>query len=296
MEITICKTAGLCAGAKRAYDGVIQSLRENPKTAVYKQILHNEALIADLKNKGAKFCNDLNEIEQGDFVVLRAHGEEKEVYDKLNEMGVPFVDTICVNVKRIHNLAIQKEKEGFCVVVLGNKKNGMIHDEVKGLLSFLNNKILVSDIEEAEQIVLDKDKKYFVLCQTTFDDFKFNKIVEILETKAQEVGVELKHQNTICNFTHYNKAVSLNLAKESDVAIVVGSKNSSNTVELYNTVKDSCYTIFSNDFEEIKKEVISFTKNNNILIDDLKICILAGASTLKENLQKLEIQLKFLLI
>ena len=296
MEITICKTAGLCAGAQRAYDGVIESLNKNPKTAVFKKILHNELLIEDLTNKGAKFCERLEDIGADDFVVLRAHGEEKQVYDYLKSKGINYKDSICVNVKRIHDLAIQKQNEGYNIIVVGTKKNGVLHDEIRGLISFLNSPIVVSNLKDVDDIEFDKDKKYFALCQSTFVSDLFEQIAKKIQDKAQAENILVESQNTICGFTAYNKAESKKLAQESDIAIVVGSKNSSNTVEIYETAKAECFTIFSNDFEEIKKLVLEYTKQHNIAIDNLKICILAGASTLKENLQKLELQLKFSLI
>ena len=111
MKVTICKTAGLCAGAWKAYNEVIKSLSKNAKTAIFKEILHNESLIQSLKDNGALFVKDLSEIGNDYNLILRAHGEEKEVYDYLADKNISYIDSICVNVKNVRDVAIQKQNQ-----------------------------------------------------------------------------------------------------------------------------------------------------------------------------------------
>ena len=158
MKITICETAGLCAGAMRAYMSVVDSLKTNKNVAVYKEILHNENLISDLKNKGAIFHDNLSEFKKDDFVILRAHGEEKSIYEYLEKNGNRYFDSICHNVKNVRDISIKKEKEGFNIIVVGKCKNGKYHDEVLGLVSFLTNPIVVSSIDEAQRIHFEQGK------------------------------------------------------------------------------------------------------------------------------------------
>lgn len=291
MEITICETAGLCAGAERAYNGVIDSLSKNKSTAVYKEILHNENLIVDLERKGAKFHDKLDSISKGDFVVLRAHGEEKKVYDYLHENMIEYFDSICINVKNVRELATKKEQEGYNMIVIGKQKDGKYHSEILGLVSFLKSPIMVSNSDQASGVCMRAGQKYFAVCQTTYPAKVFDEIINILRDKANESGAEFEYKNTICSFTAVNNQKSKELAGRSDIAIVVGSKNSSNTIELVNAVKSACYTIFSNDMKEIIGTVKEHIESKILNDKELKICILAGASTLKKDLQNLKNEL-----
>lgn len=288
MQITICKTAGLCAGASKAYNLVIDELEKNKKAVVYKEILHNEVLINDLIGKGATFINGLTQVEKGDKLILRAHGEEKGVYEELGKNNIKYIDAMCVNVKRVHDIAIEKQSLGYKIIVVGKIKNGRYHDEIYSLISFLNNPILITCIEDINKVNLEQYNKYFIVSQTTYPLEKFTEIVNKLVEKGSAIGVQVEYKNTICNFPLVNIKESIKLAKENDVAIIVGSKNSSNTMELYNAVKDIVYTIYSNDFDEIVEELKLYVKSQKIDINTLKVCILAGASTLKNNLSKLK--------
>ena len=280
MKITICKTAGLCGGASRAYNSVIKSLEENGKAFVYKELLHNEALINDLKSKGAHFDDNIKNANNEDIVVLRAHGEEKYIYDYLNENNISYIDAICTNVKHVHNVALEKQNEGYRIIVVGKYKNGEYHDEIKSLVSFLKDPILIHSIESAMQVKLNHNEKLL------------NDTVCVLSNKAKELEIEFDYKNTICNFPILNIQESIKLASVSDISIVVGSSNSSNTTELYNAVKNLSFTIFSNDLNYIKNQVENYVLSNNLDRENVNICILAGASTLKENLQNLKILLE----
>jgi len=287
MEVLICKTAGLCAGAQRAYDMVINALENNNRVYVYKEILHNEVLIDDLKNRGAVFINNLNQIIGNSKVILRAHGEECAIYEYLYKNKIDYEDAICVSVKRVHEIAKEKQSLGYKIIVVGKKKNEELHDEVKSLISFLEEPIIISNKGDLKKLKLNQGGKYFIVAQTTYNVNDFNEIVKLIKINNSDSLIE--YSNTICNFPLVNINESVKLAKDCDIIVVLGSKTSSNTNELYNSVKDLGFTIFSNDENEIVLDIRKYILDHKISKENLKICLLAGASTLKQKLQNLKI-------
>lgn len=285
MKIEICSTAGLCGGASRAVNLVKENLK-NGKVCVYKQILHNENLIKSLENQGAKFCDTLSELDKTATIVLRAHGEEKSVYKYLQEQNIDYIDGICPNVKVVKDTAIAMQNAGYKIIVVGTNKNGKLHDETQSLLSYLVAPVVISDLNQTSLIPLNFDK-YFLVCQTTFNKNLFEKIKQEIAEYLQKNGKEFNFRNTICGFPLKNIENSINLAKKCDIAVVYGSQNSSNTKELYMAVKDITYTIFSIDKNEIIASIKDYLKTQNKSPDNVTVAILAGASTLKEDLQDL---------
>ena len=288
MEVQICKTAGLCGGANRAYRAVLNSLNQNKSTFVYKELLHNEELIEDLKSRGVLFSENIEDANFDQNIILRAHGEEKWVYEYLNDHSMQYFDAICPNVKYVHELAIKKQEEGYKIIIIGKHKNGEYHDEVKSLITFLNEPIIITDPSSIRYIKFDKNQKYFLVSQTTYNNYKLNIMIDIISRMARDIGFKFDYENTICNFPLLNIENSIELAKSSNIAIVIGSKNSSNTSELYYAVKDYCSAVFSSDENEIVQFIKLHMQLENIHAKDFKICILAGASTLKEKLQNIK--------
>ena len=125
--------------------------------------------------------NDVSQINCSDYVILRAHGEEKCVYDYLSDNNIEFFDCICPNVKRVRDLALRKQNEEFSIIVLGNYKNGKLHDETISLLSYLNNPIVISKTSDLKTLVFDKNKKYYLVSQTTFPKKDFITITNGLQ-------------------------------------------------------------------------------------------------------------------
>ena len=287
MKIIVCKTAGLCAGAKRAYDAAKSSAESGKITYIYKEILHNEKLIDDLNHIGAKTIFDLNNLDDDCVVVLRAHGEEKNTYAFLQQTKYNVIDMMCPNVKRVREIALQKANDGYKIIVVGNKKNGKIHDETKSLLSFLDSPILVTSIDDIASTLFEKGVKYFAVCQTTYSASDYNKIIDLINQHAKGVGCEFEYANTICSFPIVNIEESKKLAQKSNIMVVLGSKSSSNTTELYNSIKGICPTVFDDDYNRIFDYIVACIKNNKLNKSNLVIGVVAGASTLKSDLQQL---------
>ena len=235
MEVLLAKTAGFCFGVKRAIDMVYDQV-EKGNVYTYGPIIHNEEVIKDLESKGVRIIHSIDDFDQiqGDgIVVIRSHGVEKSIYDKVKEKNMELVDATCPFVKKIHNIVNQDSKDGRKIIIIGD----ITHPEVQGIMGWCNGEpVVVDSVESAEKLSFGDDESISVVSQTTFNHKKFNSIVEIFEKKGYNTIV----YNTICNATEERQKEAAFIAKQVDAMIVIGGKNSSNTQKLYEISKKEC--------------------------------------------------------
>ncbi len=265
MSVKVAKTAGFCFGVKRAVEKTYElALEKNKKIVTYGPIIHNEQVVGDLEKNGVSVVENLSDIEKGSLVIIRAHGVSKKVYDYFEENLIEYIDLTCPFVKKIHNIVKTNYEKGKTIVLVG-KKN---HPEVIGINGWCDEKAIViyeENFEELKSIFEDKDN-LCVVAQTTINKQKFYNYVKFLKNTCKTIEVF----DTICNATYERQSEAMLLAKEADVMIVVGGKNSSNSNELYlkcKEVLDNTYMIETKDQLDT-----SLLKNKNIAIT-------AGAST-----------------
>lgn len=262
MEIILAKTAGFCFGVDRAVKTVEDHISDEG-VYTYGPIIHNPQVVEGFEKRGVKVLNDLSSDYNG-TVIVRSHGAGPEVFEQLEEKKVNIVDTTCPFVKRIHRIVEKQVKLGEKVIIVGNKN----HPEVLGISGWSGGEAkVISTIEEAKNLDMDRDEKICLVSQTTFDRYKFNKIVEILKN----LGYNLNVFSTICNATHERQTEALELSKGVDKMIVIGGKNSSNTMKLYHICKDQCeHTYHIETIEDLLLD--GFNAKD-------KVGITAGAST-----------------
>lgn len=270
MKICTCKYAGLCSGAKSALDVAYKNLNEN--LYMYGEVLHNPTVISELKAKGAKIINSINEIkylENKDDIVLliRAHGVPKSVIDDLKENNIRFIDKTCPEVKKIHDIVYEKSQKGCEVIIVGNKQ----HPEVVGIAGWaVKEPIIIADINEAMNMIpsLENEmKEYCIVVQTTYNRKKYDEIEKYCKRYLESA----EYFNTICLDTENRQFEVRDLSKQADAVIVIGGKSSSNSNKLYKIALDNCKNV---QFIETYKE-LDFT---NITVDSY-IVIASGAST-----------------
>ncbi len=284
MEIRIADVCGLCAGCKRAIITTQEERKKGHKITIFKEIVHNKNVNNLLQNLGANTEEDINKLTNDGVVIIRAHGEPPETYNYLKDRNINFVDCTCFNVEKIHKGVENFYSLGYTIIILGKHKN-KFHPEVLGTLGWAKNEaILVQDEEDLIKLN-DVNKKMYLVCQTTFNINKADVLIEKISDFAKEKNLDLIVNKSICNANILINNSSKELAKNCDVMIVVGGKNSSNTKELFNNIKTICPTIMVEDIKDYKHELML----NNILINlNSKIGITAGASTMREELFKLK--------
>lgn len=250
MEVRLAKSAGFCFGVKRAVEQVYNQAEKGKAIYTYGPIIHNEEVVKDLEKKGVSVIDEenLSSVKEG-TVVIRSHGVEKAVCDRIQEMGLECVDATCPFVKRIHKVVEKESALGKQIVIIGSAK----HPEVIGIMGWSSTPAIVIETEEeAENFTLSEEKDICVVSQTTFNYIKFNKIVE----KLMEKGYNVVVVNTICNATEERQTEAREIAREADVMIVIGGKHSSNTRKLYEICAKECeHTYFIQTLADLKLEL-----------------------------------------
>ena len=270
-NIKLAKFAGFCYGVKRAVETVKKLKEENPERniCVLGELIHNSHVIEELNALGIKSLSELPEKGNG-ICVVRSHGESPEVFEKIEKAGFEVYDLTCPDVKKVQQKAIELAQNDFFVVIVGKAQ----HPEViaiKANAEKYSKNVLVADsakqLEPYEQ-ELKEHKKIGVVVQTTQMVSTLNEIVSYLTPLAKELQIA----NTICQSTSKRQTEAKELAKESDLMIVVGSKKSANTTHLAEILKDITSTIHIETSEELDayKDLIENSQN---------ISITAAAST-----------------
>lgn len=248
MEIRVARTAGFCFGVKRAVDMVYEQIAQGESVTTYGPIIHNEAVVADLAARGVRIADTREELEKltGGSVVIRSHGAPKAVYDLLAAKGLNVVDATCPFVKKIHRIVREQCDAGMRVLIIGDPA----HPEVQGIRGWGDADTVAADnIDDIVRALPYKDKPAAVVAQTTFNLLKFQEIV----AEMRSMGYDLKSFNTICSATRERQQETAELASVSDMMVVIGSPNSSNTRKLYDISKQRCdRTFFVSSADELK--------------------------------------------
>ena len=270
-DIKLANFAGFCYGVKRAVDTVKKLKAENPERniCVLGELIHNSHVIEELNALGIKSLTELPEQGNG-ICVVRSHGESPEVFEQIEKAGFEVYDLTCPDVKKVQQKAIELAQDGYFVVIVGKAQ----HPEViaiKANAEKYSDKVLVADSSsqlKTYEEALKEHKKIGVVVQTTQMISNLNEIVSYLIPIAKELHVA----NTICQSTAKRQAEAKELAKESDLMIVVGSKKSANTTHLAEILKAITSTIHIETSEELDEY-------KDLIEKSQKISITAGAST-----------------
>lgn len=278
MEIIIGKTAGFCFGVANAVNKTSKLLEQEGNMYCLGELVHNKQVTEELEEKGLKIIDNINEAKAS--VIIRSHGACKSIYEKAKEMGIKIEDLTCPKVSKTHNIAEEYSKKGYYIFLIGNSS----HPEIIGTISYCGENSSVIEKEEDLQNALDEFyksgvKKLFVLVQTTFSLEKFNNISNLIKENIKDKKeIELEIKNTICDATKLRQEETEQIAKEVDMMIIIGGKNSSNTKKLYEISKKYCKNCISVETcEEMNSEEIAKFS---------KIGIMAGASTPQKSIDK----------
>ena len=272
--INLPKIYGTCKGAARSVDLSIDLSKKEKNIYMYKEILHNKDVIDYLKSNGVEYTEDIKEVEDGSTIIIRAHGEVKELYKYLDDHKIKYLDTTCPNVIKIHNIIEDYYKNGYMVIIIG-KKN---HPEVIGSNGWCdNNAFICENVEDVNTI--DKDSKdILVICQTTISEEMFKEVTDAINEKFK--GKNIKIMNTICGAQKAIQLSSVEACKKSRYTFVIGGEKSSNTKELFNICNN-----YSQSFLISSKEAL-INVLKEIKIGNYDVCFTAGASTPKSKVDE----------
>ncbi|MEO8477620.1 MAG: 4-hydroxy-3-methylbut-2-enyl diphosphate reductase [Actinomycetota bacterium] len=227
-RVLLAAPRGYCAGVERAVDAVERALAKHGSPVyVRKQIVHNLHVVQDLESKGAIFVEEETEVPEGAVVVLSAHGVAPSVYEHANERRLEVIDATCPLVTKVHVEARRFAVEGRTIVLIGHAG----HEEVEGTSGQAPERtILVQSADEARTVQVPDPENLSYLTQTTLSVDETNEIVRILQGRFP--AIQGPPRDDICYATQNRQDAVKVIAPPSDVVLVIGSQNSSNSNRL----------------------------------------------------------------
>ena len=269
-EIKLANPRGFCAGVDRAIDIVNKALDiYGAPVYVKHEVVHNKVVVNDLKNRGAIFVEDIDEIPDDSLVIFSAHGVSSEVEERTKTRNLNFFDATCPLVTKVHMEVRKHAKANRDIILIGHDG----HPEVEGTMGrHINSEnstiYLVQNEEEAEEINVNNIDNLALVTQTTLSVDETKSIISILKQRFPNIDVPKK--DDICYATQNRQDAVKQLALESDFMIVVGSKNSSNSNRLRELgEKCGCKSVLIDEFTDLDLEDLNNFSN---------ISITAGAS------------------
>lgn len=269
MKIILAKSAGFCFGVNRAVTIVNNLLEEGKKVTTLGPIIHNPHMVAELAERGVEIADTPNDLSSMDrTLVIRSHGVPQSVIDEIEQKGISYENATCPFVSKIHQIVKDNSREGKVVLIAGDEN----HPEVQGIVGhcegehyiFKNYEDLGKLLKKLENI---ENISICVVAQTTYDVKEWKNCLKLLK----KVYTNAKIFDTICSATSIRQSEAEELASISDIMVVIGGRQSSNTAKLFSVCKSNC---------EITYLIESAAELDDIaLIDADIIGITAGAST-----------------
>ena len=227
-KVLLAAPRGYCAGVDRAVETVERALsRFGAPIYVRKQIVHNLPVVRDLESKGAIFVEELDEVPEGATAILSAHGVAPEVYRDAKERSLRVIDATCPLVTKVHNEAKKFARDGYDIVLIGHEG----HEEVIGTMGEAPSSItLIGSPEEAARLELAGSDRVAYLSQTTLSVDETNEVIDVLRERFPVI--QGPPREDICYATQNRQQAVKAIASKSDVVLVIGSDNSSNSNRL----------------------------------------------------------------
>lgn len=274
LQLIIAEYAGFCYGVKRAMEMVEDLIKKGEKAYTLGPLIHNPQVVDDLKNRGI-MAADLDEIKEKGNLVIRTHGVGPSLISQAKDRGLNIIDATCPFVNKIQEKAADLSEKDYLVIIIGDPR----HPEVEGIKSWCRGDVkVIENVKDAENFFTNK--KVGVLVQTTQTEENVEKIMGVLKSK---LNIEVFF-DTRCNATRQRQRAAEDVAKQVDIMLVIGGRNSANTQKLARICQDAGARVYHIETaREIKKEWFHSQD---------KVGITAGASTpdwiIKEVISKME--------
>lgn len=289
MKIILAKSAGFCFGVNRAITIVNNLLEEGKKVTTLGPIIHNPHMVAELAERGVEIADTPNDLSSMDrTLVIRSHGVPQSVIDEIEQKGISYENATCPFVSKIHQIVKDNSREGKVVLIAGDEN----HPEVQGIVGhcegehyiFKNYEDLGKLLKKLENI---ENISICVVAQTTYDVKEWKNCLKLLK----KVYTNAKIFDTICSATSIRQSEAEELASISDIMVVIGGRQSSNTAKLFSVCKSNCertYLIESaaelDDIALIDADIIGITAGASTPARIIKEVF----NTMTENIEKTE--------
>jgi 4-hydroxy-3-methylbut-2-enyl diphosphate reductase len=285
MQIQLANPRGFCAGVDRAIE-IVERALELLGAPIYvrHEVVHNRFVVENLRKRGAIFVDELNEIPDGSTVIFSAHGVSKAVEDEAKRRKLNVFDATCPLVTKVHMEVVSNAKKGRYVVLIGHKG----HPEVEGTMGRYEQQnpnasiLLVESPEEVASLNIPINVELSYVTQTTLSMDDTESVIDALQAKFPRISGPKK--SDICYATQNRQDAVKALAARSDLVLVVGSPNSSNSNRLREIAeKLGKHAYLIDGAEDIDKSWLNGVDN---------VGVTAGASAPEELVQRVVEQLK----
>jgi 4-hydroxy-3-methylbut-2-enyl diphosphate reductase len=228
MKVLLASPRGFCAGVNMAIESLDLALASlEPPIYVYHEIVHNKYVVEHFRGRGVTFVDDLAEVPFGATLLFSAHGVSPEIRRIARERKLRAIDATCPLVTKVHLEAVKYAREGYTILLIGHQG----HDEVIGTMGEAPEAIiLVESPESVASLEVVDERKVAYLTQTTLSVDDANRIIDRLKQRFPHITAPPK--DDICYATQNRQEAVALLAGEADVALVLGSQNSSNSQRL----------------------------------------------------------------
>ena len=274
MKIILANPRGFCAGVNMAIESLEKALQVfGTPLYVYHEIVHNRPVVERFRSRGVIFVDHIEDIPSGSTVLYSAHGIAPGIRKASAERNLNAIDATCPLVTKVHMEAVRFAREGYTIVLIGHAG----HDEVTGTMGEAPaHMVLVQDTDEAERLELPADIPLAYLTQTTLSVDDAERIVAVLRRRfPQIVG---PHKDDICYATQNRQEAVRELVPEADAVIVLGSRNSSNSMRLAELARAHGKAAYLVDrIDELPED--AFAGHETVLVT-------AGASAPEETVQE----------
>ncbi len=267
MNIVLAKSAGFCFGVNKAVRTVYELLENGQSVCTLGPIIHNPQVVDSLAARGVTIVPSPEETPEGSVLVIRSHGVPRSVYEELDRLGMTYCDATCPFVAKIHRIVAAKSAQGAAVIIAGNEG----HPEVVGIRGHCLGPVFVISASEDLQKLEEKkaiptNVPVVMVAQTTFNMNIWEKCSEI----AKKLYTNLEIFDTICNATSERQKEAIALSQKSDIMVIVGGRQSSNTAKLRDVCSRYCPTVLIETADELSAAMFR---------DMHSIGVTAGAST-----------------
>ena len=260
MSVILAKSAGFCYGVERAVKLARETAAEQGGCVMLGSIIHNANVVAELEQLGARTVSSADEVQPGETVIIRSHGEMKQVLDHLESIGAVCVNATCPNVLRIQQLVAKAGEEGRIPLIIGEPH----HPEVMGVASWSDKSLIFDGPDELKKWLEEdpsrRDLPLTAVAQTTC----IRSIWKTSEKILKKECTNAKIFDTICNATHRRQTEAAELAAKVDVMVVVGDRKSANTKHLTEICSERC------------SRVVQIERADQLSSDFLNGCSVAG--------------------
>jgi 4-hydroxy-3-methylbut-2-enyl diphosphate reductase len=233
-KLLLAAPRGYCAGVDRAVQTVERALAiHGAPVYVRKEIVHNKHVVAQLRERGAIFVDEQTEVPEGAVCVFSAHGVAPSVRSGAEERGLHTIDATCPLVTKVHREAVRFAQEGYTIVLVGHDG----HEEVEGTMGEAPDQIvLVQSEQDVDELEIEDRERIAYITQTTLAVGETSAILERLRERFP--GIVGPRTDDICYATTNRQAAVKQMADGCDLMLVIGSRNSSNSVRLVEVARD----------------------------------------------------------